>query len=93
MPMTAENLFYTALSVSDGEVGQMGCCWKEREESLTSSGVSSNSLPEIVNAIFGIDSSELQFTSDSPLGLGRRSQTCVQPKCKQKASMKAFMSD
>jgi hypothetical protein len=66
---------------------------KGKNQSLTSCGVSTNSLPEIVNAIFGIDSSELQFTSDSPLGLGRRSQTCVQPKCNQKASMKACMSD
>jgi hypothetical protein len=50
---------------------------KSGEESHTSSGVRSNILSAIVNDTFGIVESESQSTSDSPLGLGRRSHSCA----------------
>lgn len=43
---------------------------------VTSSGVSSNDLPPMVNEILGMEARLVQSTEDSPIGLGRRSQSC-----------------
>jgi hypothetical protein len=62
---------------------------KSGEESRTSSGVRSNILSAIVNDTFGIDESESQSTSDSPLGLGRRSHSCA-PQIEQQTTKPSF---
>jgi hypothetical protein len=50
--------------------------WR-KEQIITSSGVSLNLLPAIVNDTAGILCTVLQSTNDAPLGLGRWSQRCT----------------